>query len=418
LRNLLVFGTLMFGVIHSSGQVQNVQKPSPQITAWKKLYDAHQWFALRDAVADGGAPPLYRGAVEAAFREDNAAERDLRKLIKSSPQSDDAYEARSILTNLYFRRGSYREAAKELDGMLHVKPKDEDALSMRSMFDAFGSLGDQQLVASRPSTVPFTLEDGNGYLPLTINGITALFCFDTGANMSVISEAEAARLGMKLVSTTTKISDSSGNTIQTEVARADDLVIGNLHLKGVVFAVLPDAQEPFVELPLGKRGLIGLPVLLAMQTLRWSPSKNVSFGYKGSSFHLAGANLALDGAEPVLAATSAGKPLEMTLDTGAVHTIFETPFAQKFAALLSSQGSKEEHKLTGLAGSKSYSSVMLPSLTLETGGGAMTLTPAHVIPGESTGSAEWADGNLGMDALDQAKTITIDFHAMRVTLAN
>jgi tetratricopeptide (TPR) repeat protein len=418
LRTFLAIGTLMFGVLNPSGQTQDLQKAAPQTAAWKKLYDAHQWFALRDVVAKGGAPPLYRGAVEAAFREDNAAEHDLRKLIESSPQSDDAYEARSILTNLYFRRGSYREAASELDGMLRIKPKAEDALSMRSMFDAFGSLGDQQLVASRASTVPFTLEDGNGYLPLTINGITAQFCFDTGANMSVISEAEAARLGMKLVSTTTRISDSSGSTIRTEVARADDLVIGGLHLKGVVFAVLPDAQEPFVELPLGKRGLIGLPVLLAMQTLRWIPSKNASLGYKGSSFHLADANLAFDGPEPVLAATSAGKSLEMTLDTGAVHTIFETPFAKKFAALLSSQGSKEEHKLTGLAGSKSYSSVVLPSLTLETGGGVMTLAPAHVIPGESTGSAEWADGNLGMDALDQAKTITIDFHAMRVILTN
>jgi hypothetical protein len=418
LRTLLVFGTLMFGVLHSSGQAQNLQKPSPQTSAWKQLYDAHQWFALRDAVANGGAPLLYRGAVEAAFREDNAAERDLRKLIDRSPQSDDAYEARSILTTLYFRRGSYREAAEELDGMLRIKPKAEDALSMRSMFDAFGSLGDQQRVASRPSTAPFTLEDGNGYLPLTINGIAAQFCFDTGANMSVISEAEAARLGLKIVSTTTKISDSSGSSIQTEVARADDLLIGNLHLKGVVFAVLPDAQEPFVELPLGKRGLIGLPVLLAMQTLRWSPNKNVSFGYKGSAFHLPDANLAFDGPQPVLAATSAGKSLEMTLDTGAVHTIFETPFAKKFAELLSAQGSKEDHKLTGLAGSKTYNSVILPSLTLETGGGVMTLAPAHVIPGESTGSAEWADGNLGMDALDQAKTITIDFHAMRITLAN
>jgi hypothetical protein len=223
---------------------------------------------------------------------------------------------------------------------------------------------------------------------------------------------------MKVVSTATKISDSSGNVIRTEVARADDLVIGGLHLKGVVFAVLPDAQEPFVDLPLGKRGLIGLPVLMAMQTLRWNPNKEASLGYQGSSFHLADANLAFDGPEPVLAATSAGKSIELTLDTGAVHTIFEMPFAKKFATLLSAQGSKEEHKLTGLAGSKSYSSVVLPSLTLQTGGVVITLAPAHVIPGESTGSAEWADGNLGMDALDQAKTITIDFNAMRVTLAN
>jgi hypothetical protein len=47
---------------------------SPDLRA---LYDAHRWFALRDAIAHGQAPLLYRGVVEAVFND--ARERPTRK---------------------------------------------------------------------------------------------------------------------------------------------------------------------------------------------------------------------------------------------------------------------------------------------------------------------------------------------------
>jgi hypothetical protein len=45
-----------------------------------------------------------------------------------------------------------------------------------------------------------------------------------------------------------------------------------------------------------------------------------------------------------------------------------------------------------------------------------TLKPAHVLMQRSSDTSAWAAGNLGMDLLNQASTITIDLHAMTLSL--
>ena len=92
------------------------------------------------------------------------------------------------------------------------------------------------------------------YRPLTINGKECAYAFDTGANFSVMSEAEASRLGLDVHQVGTRIGDSSGGQIGRRVAIVENFVVGGLHLKNVAFAVLPDSQEPFKDLPDGKRG--------------------------------------------------------------------------------------------------------------------------------------------------------------------
>ena len=51
----------------------------------KALYDSHQWFELRDALAGKSAPALYRGAVAAAFNRIAEAEAALKPLIDGDP---------------------------------------------------------------------------------------------------------------------------------------------------------------------------------------------------------------------------------------------------------------------------------------------------------------------------------------------
>jgi hypothetical protein len=59
-----------------------------------------------------------------------------------------------------------------------------------------------------------------------------------------------------------------GGTIGLRVAIVENFAIGGLRLKNAAFAVLPDSQEPFKDLPDGSRGLIGIPVLLAMEAFQ------------------------------------------------------------------------------------------------------------------------------------------------------
>lgn len=197
---------------------------------------------------------------------------------------------------------------------------------------------------------------------------------------------------------------------------AKDLVIGGLHLRNVPFQVLPDTDEPFSEFPANEygRGLLGLPILLAMQTVRWRPGGDVDFGFPSGSdgqMH----NLLFHDADPIVRVMVGHKPLEFSLDTGAINTDLNPVFAKDLPRLVSS-GKKEKRTITGFGGTSSFDSVVLSSLVLEVGGKDVELAPAHVFVSGGLGGGSLFAGNLGNDLLNQAHTITLDFRVMSLRL--
>jgi hypothetical protein len=231
------------------------------------------------------------------------------------------------------------------------------------------------------------------------------------------SDREAAQLGLTAEPVRTKINDSSGNGIAGfRVAIAKDLVIGGLHLRNVPFLVIPDTNEPFVELgpKEGHRGLIGLPILLAMRSVRWTPHGDFEFDLPPTSATEA-SNLLFHETNPVVQVMDGEQKLDFTLDTGAVGTDLNPIFAEDFPDLISS-GRKENNTITGLGGSKDYESVLIPSVSLTVGGKAVTLAPAHVSVSQGLGGVSMWAGNLGNDLLNQGHAVTVDFRVMSLKL--
>ncbi len=245
----------------------------------KSLYDAHRWFELRDAVAKGGVPDFYLGAVACAFNHLHRCEKKLGAVIKSRPHSDQAYEAHDLLSNAYLREGKYREGLAQVDAMLALRPGDSGAQNDRPLLAALAEFPDQEVV-HRSSDI-LQLHDG---LPVSIHGVQATYWFDTGAELSVLSEAEAKRFGLRVQAVSTKMGVSTGEKIDFRIAVADELSIGAFRLRNVAFLVFPDDQPPFNEgMTLGSRGLVGLPVLMAFQRFggtSWGDNMKFEIGSK------------------------------------------------------------------------------------------------------------------------------------------
>jgi hypothetical protein len=383
---------------------------APQLQA---LYDSHQWFALRDATEHTNAPLFYRAAAEYAFNQIKPAQKHLDAVIKAAPHSENAYEAEGMLAYLYFRNGRYHEAFLLLEAMQAEKPKADDVKNAISMFRAL-SPSDQIILTKRASTLPMFMNEDGVYIPIVLDGHEAHYSLDTGSSLSSMSESEAKRLGLDVRNTETQMGSITASSFRAGVTVVKDLTVGRLHLQNVAFNVLPDEREPFVDLPEAERGILGIPVLLAMQTFRWDPKGTFAFGFKPKHRDLSASNLAFDGISPVTQVGVEEKELEFTLDTGETHSILYAPFAKEFSNLLEGSGQKESHKLTGMAGSFSYDSIVLPSLALKLGGLDVHLTPAHVLTKDINGN--WAPGNLGRDLLNQAQTVAFDFHAMTLNL--
>jgi hypothetical protein len=278
------------------------------------------------ALVEQGKPPqFYRGAVEAAFHHLPQAEKDLEAIIRARPHDHEAYEAHALLAGLYVRTGQYRDAAIRTDALLADKPDAEDAKNVQSLLRVLSQTPDQAVVQKKPSTVRMHTEDGNLFLPVVINDAPAEYALDTEAAVSLLSESEAKRLGLAMRDLQTKIEGMSGAGIGARVAVADRFTLGNIRLANVAFYVLPDKQPPFDSLPSGRQGILGIPVILALQTLRWNPRNNTfECGFPSRGQDLRHSNLSFDGASPLTQVSIRSRVLEFSLDTGAHPSRFKS----------------------------------------------------------------------------------------------
>jgi hypothetical protein len=147
-------------------------------------------------------------------------------------------------------------------------------------------------------------------LPFSINGVHATYWFDTGAELSVLTESEAKRFGLRERQASVEVGDVNGTQVKIRIAIADELAIGSIRIKHVAFLVLPDNQPPFNEQSSGSRGLIGLPVLLSLPRFVWKADRTFEIG-PGSSQETAGhVALCFDGNHPLVLLEYDNHPLE------------------------------------------------------------------------------------------------------------
>ncbi len=383
-----------------------------QPNSFKAAYDANRVFVLRDAIEHSRTPLFYRAAVEASLNQVQVAEKDLRTVIRQDPHSSDGYEAHDLLGNMYFRNGMYREGFNEIVAALHELPNASEPKSMLSILTALNGLPKTTITDSKPSSLQ--IEPGSTFLPLKVNNRDAEFFFDTGSSISVIGGSEARELGLVAKGVEGKISDASGQGLPNlQITLVADLRIGGLHLQNVPFIVVADTGEPWNDLPQSRHGIIGLPLLLAMHTFRWTPTGKFEFGFPAQALNAVTCNMLFHNSNPVINVLVEGENLDFTLDTGAVDTDLNPEFARSLPSLMKT-GTPENRSIEGLGGSTNSPSILLPSVLLGIDGKNVFLRPAHVFTEQGNGT--WAAGNLGMDLLKQAHSFAVDFGAMTLRL--
>jgi predicted aspartyl protease len=410
LRNLVIRS--LFTVSLAFMSYFPYQSNADKLDFLRDAYDAKKLFDLRDAVLHGTAPDFYKAVLESSLNRTESAEKRIRSLLGTHLSSKDAYEAHDLLGNMYFRNGRYAQAYAEIVAALKANPDGSDAKQMLGITTALHTVPGMRVASIKPDSL--RIEPGSIFLPVQLEGRAASLFFDTGASVSLLGESLALRLGLKPAGIQGRLNDASGRGVgNIKFTVANEFDIGALHLRNVPFVVIPDSGEPWVHLPVEKRGIIGLPVLLAMQTFRWSPKGSFVFGFPGHLLDAAHCNMLFSNSNPVIDVRVADRRLEFTLDTGAVDTDLNPAFAAALPGLVR-DGKPEKRSLEGLGGSVEGDSVVLTSVSLGIGDRTAVLSPAHVLLKHGNGT--WSAGNLGMDALRQTDSFTLDFRAMTLQL--
>lgn len=385
-------------------------------TTLKSLYEGHRWFELREEVANTHAPIFYKAAVEAAFNQAPQAERDLEAVLRSPADRERVWEAQQLLLGLYFRLGKYRKASEQAQLMLTQKPDATDIRNIAPILQVLSTVQDQRVISEARAPASIDIEDKNIFLPVKVNGVEAHYILDNGFSLSGMSTSEAKRLNLHIHDVATNIDTMNGTKVNVRIAVVDDLDIAGVHLANVAFYVVPDEQPPFDQLEKGQQGILGLPVTIALNRFQWNPGAR-SFTVLPPSRRVnpTEGNLAFDGTSVFDRLDFRKRALNFSLDLGAQNTVLYPAFAHDFPDL-AAIGSPETHKVTGVGGSTQIGSIVLRSLTFDVGGREVFLKPAHILLQDNNSTASWFAGNLGMDLLNQARTIEVDFSAMKISL--
>jgi predicted aspartyl protease len=374
--------------------------------------DPHSWFQQNALQGRTYLPLLCRGILDASFDRRKSALHKLRRVIDSNPHGAEAYQAHETLLSFFFRVGQYREALEQADAMLKLKPTAADVLEERPLIFGLAKNSDQSGKGKHSILTKSNIEDGNPHIPVLVNKKSALWFMDTGANISVISDAEAAALGLVVHTVDTKMADISGTMMEVKITQVDELTIGRTHLKHVSFVVIPHTQPPFDDIPTEQQALLGIQVLWALRSIHIDKAQLVEIAGAADS-DAPSSPMAFYQSQPVTQMSFEGKGLTFTLDTGATRTTLNPPFAEAFPETIA-LGEKTEHTLTGVGGSTTQHSVAIEKLRFTLAGKTTVLSPATVLLQRTTDRSEWAAGNLGYDLIRQTAPFSIDFRLMRL----
>jgi hypothetical protein len=401
----ILFACIVFPIAHQAVLAQN---GSPCGNG--------DWFAVQKVQVQGEKLSLLcQGELDAAADRRALAERELVTVIKQAPQSLDAYEAHSALSHFYLRIGRFHDAQAQILAMLAAKPTAPDLANVRSLFALLGDHPDVRVSSSRPASVHSQTIDGNAFMPVVVNGLARNYMLDTGLNLSMMSELEAAHLGLTPQSSTTRLSDISGlDGPGLRIVEVNNLIIGATHISYVPFLVVSDTNGAFVDIPKDQHAILGIQPLLALGKLSFQSDGTLRIAGKDEPSATT-APLLFEGELPLTQIDYEGRSLTVSFDMGATQTTIDPPFAKLYPELLRS-GTRESHTLNGVSGTTVQRSVSLPDLDFRFGR-EVHLMPAVILLDQTTGASAWAAANLGYDLMQQARPFTLNFRRMKIEFA-
>ena len=288
IRALLTF-LLALACADPSGSCQNIPNSCP----------TNNWFELQSQANAGAVSLLCSGVIRASLERRAAAEHILTRVISANSNRESTIAAHEALGNMYYRVGRYRLALNQLDMEMAKDPNAADAREVRSFFATLARQPDLKILSSVPSRFKGEEVANNLFLPVKANGLAGSYIADSGANISALSHSEAGRLGLEISNTSSRSSDIGGISTRAQVAEISDLWVGKTHLQHVAFLAYPDSSEPFRYLPTTYRGVLGIPVLIALGTVRIDKDLNIDVyrGKTGSALRTL--RLVFNGATPV-----------------------------------------------------------------------------------------------------------------------
>ena len=386
----------------------------------QQLADKNRFFELRRDLQQPGwnasETLFYRAVLECRFGQEEAGIELLRRVLATNPSRIVARKADAEMASAFERLGRYKDAAQAWTEALSLTPRDEPGRegkeNSRALMSELGDVapetaefaGDAPVVARRNRL-------GSWNVPVRVNGAAGEWIFDTGANVSTLTETEAKRMGLSVRRTKAYVAGSTQKRNELQLAVASDVQLGAAHIHNVVFLVLADRALHIGRVHYQITGILGLPALRALRRVEISKGGMVSIGRREA---VAGEtpNLCFDEASPIVEVEHEQHQLQMFLDTGANATVLYPSFLDALGRDEKSGLRTKREKVGGAGGVIQRTTKVVPALEIEVLGKRIRVSHVSLLSEAPPGNDRYREGVVGMDALWGG--FKLDFDAMRV----
>ena len=238
--------------------------------------------------------------------------------------------------------------------------------------------------------------------------------FDTGANLSTITDGMARRLRLHVITTGGTTTGITGTPVPNRVAVIPELRFGSAGVRNAVAIVLPDSALDIPQAHFQITAILGYPVLEALGRLAIG-TDSLHVDPRAGETPSDSSNLFLDNLAPLVAAKVGDSTRLFHFDSGADATMLSVRFCRAYTSLLIGLDTTSV-QIGGAGGVERYTGYRIPQLPVAIGGKTAQLDSVFVMREESRSPFEPYYGNLAGNLAARFGGYTIDFRAMTFRL--
>lgn len=231
--------------------------------------------------------------------------------------------------------------------------------------------------------------------------------FDTGANFSVLLKSVAIELGFKIIEADFYVTAATGLKVKSDIAIADKITIGGIVFKNVFFLVLDDKDLSFPQIDYYINGIIGFPVIEAMDEIRVSKDNQIFVPYNPIEYSFN--NFALNGLMPIIATEYKGETLRFHFDTGATTTSLYPQFYKDFQREVEHNYERETFTVGSGGGIHEFEGYVINDFNLKIADVEASIDSVRLHIENIGGEESNFHGNFGQDYIKQFDEMIISF---------
>ena len=240
------------------------------------------------------------------------------------------------------------------------------------------------------------------------NGISKNFIFDTGANLSTVTETTAKAFNMRIMEGVIEVGSITGAEVNSHIAVCPVFSMGNITIKNAVFLVMPDTALAFPSIQFQINGIIGFPVIESLKEIQLS--RNDEFIVPKVQSVNSVQNMALDFLTPIINIDGE----YFTFDTGATRSILYSKYLSKHEAEIIPKYTETDLKFGGAGGmvtKKGFNIIFNPIVNSK----KLALTDVHLFRESLDKNTDHFYGNIGEDVIKQFDKMILNFSSMAIS---